>query len=42
MSRVKKDGQVTTDYRIGTSKEYYEAADYSWVPAQVRKGDLVS
>nr|AAL56447.1 CG14688-like protein [Oikopleura dioica] len=42
MNRVpSSDGSVKTEYRLGTSKKYYESCDYTWVPAQVRKGDLV-
>ena len=36
MNRVpSSDGSVKTEYRLGTSKEYYESCDYNWVPAQV-------
>ena len=39
--RVTDKGEVRTNYRLGKSREYYASQDYRWVPAQVRKGDLV-
>lgn len=41
MQRVTENGEVRTNYRLGKSREYYVSQDYRWVPAQVRKGDLV-
>ena len=32
------DGSVKTEYRVGSSKEYYDSCDFSWVPAQVNFG----
>jgi len=41
MQRIEKEGKIQTDYRLGKSREYYEKTAYTWVPAQVRRGDLV-
>jgi len=41
MKRIEKDGHIVTDYRLGKSVEYYKSTSYQWIPAQVRRGDLV-